>query len=275
MLESESLNAVPLLLVDSAVTLEREPNDSPDQPQLLTLPAIVNSRFDQPRDADWYAFQASENGNYGVEVYCGGEGQADPYVVLMDSAGTAFQETACFGHRINGFDGHLRDPSGMLNLTANKKYRLLVQDRYLRGGARYQYVLQLRPAIPQFFVAAIHRENPAPAGLNLWRGGGTYLDLVIHQRDGYNEPIVIVAEGLPPGVHAVPTTVSSSTQGAFVLWTDENVPDFTGSIRLNCFGKRGDETLRCEVRPYTRVWNDGSGEAGRAGRCGNWLWPVP
>ena len=260
---SESLNAISLLLVDSSVTLEKEPNDKQDQPQVLTLPAAVSGRFDQPRDADWYEFQVAENGQYGLEVYCERiAGQADPYVVLVDEQGNRVQELDDFGHRNGPFDGHLRDPSGTVNLNANKKYRLLVQDRYRRGGARYQYVLSLRKQQPDFFLAAISPQNPAPAGLNIWKGGAAYLHLILHQRDGWNEGLAITAEGLPPGVHAVPTSLFQDTQGSFVLWADDNAADFTGPIKLVATGKRGEETIRREVRPYTRVWNDGSGGGG-------------
>ncbi|MBC7852210.1 MAG: PPC domain-containing protein [Pirellulaceae bacterium] len=260
---SESLNAIPLLFVDSPVTLEHEPNDKQDQPQVLSLPAVVSGRFDLARDVDWYEFQVAESGAYGLEVY--GErigGQADPYAVLVDDQGSRVQEFDDFGHRMGPFDGHLRDPSGSLNLTANKKYRLLVQDRYRRGGARYQYVLSLRKQKPDFYLAAINPQNPSPAGLNLWRGGAAYLHLILHQRDGWNEPIAITAEGLPPGVHAIPTSLFSENQCSFVLWADESADEFTGPIKLIATAKRGEETVRRDVRPYTRVWNDGSGGGG-------------
>src|SRR5262249_28756431 len=45
-----ALNAVPLMVSSSPVTLEVEPND-PAAPQKLNLPAVVSGRFDQPRDA--------------------------------------------------------------------------------------------------------------------------------------------------------------------------------------------------------------------------------
>ncbi|MCE9524747.1 MAG: PPC domain-containing protein [Planctomycetales bacterium] len=260
---NDVLNATSLLLVDSSVTLEHEPNDKQDQPQAISLPAVVSGRFDAARDADWYEFQVDKDGSYGLEVYCERiGGQADPYVVLVDEKGTRVQEFDDFGHRMGPFDGHLRDPSGTLNLNANKKYRLLVQDRYRRGGPRYQYVLQIRKPKPDFYLAAINPQNPAPAGLNIWKGGAAYLHLINHQRDGWNEPITITAEGLPPGVHAAPTSLLQENQCGFVLWADENAADFTGPIKLVATAKSGELNLRREVRPYTRVWNDGSGGGG-------------
>ena len=247
-------NAVPLLLVDTPVTLEVEPNDDPEHPQVIQLPAVVSGRFDRERDADWYEFETTEAGPYSFEVYCERiGGRADPYLVIVDDKGTRVAELDDFGHRMNAFDGHLRDPSGMVNLNAKRKYRVLVQDRYRRGGARFQYVLTIHRPVPDFYVAVIHSQNPGPGGTTLRRGGAAYLDVIIHLKDGFNGPITLTAEGLPPGLHALPTFVSD-TRGIFVLWADADAPEWTGTVKLIATGKRGDEVLRREVRPYCRVW---------------------
>lgn len=258
----ESLTAATLLVVDQPVVLETEPNDSSAACQLINLPSVVSGRFDRPRDADWYEFTPPENGQYAVEVYAERlAAQADPYFVVQDDQGNRLQEFDDYGHRINSFDGHLRDPVGNVNLQAGKKYRLLVQDRYQRGGPRLQYVLTIRPVVSEVFVGVIHRENPTPAGLNLWRGGSTWLDLVIHQRDGAATPVTISARNLPPGIHFQPTTIPSDSRGAFVLWADENAADFTGPIELVASYESGGQRVERLVRPYTRVWNDAKGSS--------------
>jgi hypothetical protein len=247
-------NAQTLLVVDTPVTLEVEPNDTPEKAQPITLPAVVSGRFDRERDADWYEFETTDAGPYAVEVYCERiGGRADPYAVVADAKGNRVAELDDFGHRINAFDGHLRDPSGLVNLSAKTKYRLLVQDRYRRGGARYQYVLTVGKPVPDFFVAAIHSQNPGPAGTTVRAGGAAYLDVIVHQAGGFNGPITLSAEGLPPGVHALPTTVRG-THGAFVLWADAGAADWAGVVKLFATAKVGERTLRREVRPYTRVW---------------------
>jgi hypothetical protein len=249
-------NAQTLLLVDTPVTLEVEPNDAPDKAQAITLPAVVSGRFDRERDADWYEFETTDAGPYAFEVYCERiGGRADPYLVVADTKGNRVAELDDFGHRINAFDGHLRDPSGLVNLSAKTKYRVLVQDRYRRGGPRYQYVLTVGKPVPDFFVAAIHSQNPGPAGTTVRAGGAAYLDVIVHQSGGFNGAITLTAEGLPPGVHALPTTIRG-THGVFVFWADAGAADWIGVVKLFATAKIGERTLRREVRPYTRVWSE-------------------
>src|SRR5262245_9894561 len=261
------VNGPPLLLTDTPVTMEVEPNDTQEKAQPIKLPAVVSGRFDRERDADWYEFETTDAGNYAFEVYCERiGGRADPYLVVVDAKGNRVAELDDFGHRINAFDGHLRDPSGMVNLAAKSKYRVLVQDRYRRGGARYQYVLSVRKPVPDFYVAAIHSQNPGPAGTTIWRGGAVYLDIIIHQSGGFNGPITITAEAIPPWLHAAPTTIVNNNRGTFVLWADDNAPAETVPVRLVASGKQGERTIKREVRPYTRVWNDPAQSSSRPTR---------
>lgn len=247
---------VPLVVTDTPVTLEAEPNDDPKAPQKLTIPAVVSGRSDKERDADWFQLEPTESGAYSVEVYCERiAGRADPYVVVLDEKDNRVAELDDFGIRANAFDGHLRDPSGTVNLTAKQKYRLLVQDRYRRGGPRYQYVLTVRKPVPDFYPAVIHHQNSGPGGTTIRKGGAAYLDVIVHNKDGFTGPFTITAAGLPKGLHAAPTTVNGGDRAVLVLWADADAPDWTGPVALTATAKRGDETFTREVRAYTRVWN--------------------
>jgi hypothetical protein len=246
--------AVPLLVADTPVSVEREPNDDAGKPQTIELPAVVSGRFDRPRDADWYEFEAPEDGPYTFEVYCERiAGRADPYLVVSDDKDNRIAELDDFGQRANAFDAHLRDPSGTVDLTGKRHYRVLVQDRYRRGGARFQYVLAVRKTRPDFYASVIHHQNPGPAGTTIHRGGATYLDVILPHKEGFNGPVSLTAEGLPPGLHSLPTTIHGN-RGSFVLWADAAAADWVGPVKLIATGKVGDTTLRREVRPYTRVW---------------------
>ncbi|HWB09357.1 MAG TPA: PPC domain-containing protein [Pirellulales bacterium] len=258
---------IPLLCVEGPVLVEQEPNDSQEQSQPLVPPVTLSGRFDRPRDADWFELVPGEAGRHEIQVYSERiAGQADPYVVVVDDKGNRISELDDFGARVNAFDGHLRDPVGSVDLQAGRKYRLMVQDRYGRGGARYQYVLSLHRSRPDFHIAAIHAANPGPSGVNLWPGGATWLDLVAHREEGYGEPISVTAEGLPAGVHAAEVRIPNDMRSAFVLWADPDAPPFSGSFTLMASGKRGEATFRHEVRPYTRVWTDANMGSSRPSR---------
>ncbi|HEX3149482.1 MAG TPA: PPC domain-containing protein [Gemmataceae bacterium] len=247
---------VPVLVTADAVTREVEPNDDPKHPQSIALPAVVAGRFDRERDADWYEFETTTDGSYAFEVYCERiAGRADPYLVVLDDKDNRVTELDDFGPRDNAFDGHLRDVSGSVNLSAKKKYRVLVQDRYRRGGARYHYVLTIHKAVPDYYVALIHAQNPGPGGTTIRKGGAAYLDVILQRKDGFNGPVTIVADGLPKGLHMAPTTIPSESRAALVFWADADAPDFAGPIHLTSSGLADATTLKREVRPYTRVWS--------------------
>ncbi len=254
---ANTFNGAPILITDQPVSLEVEPNNGKDKAQPLVLPTVIAGRFDAPQDADWFEFTADADENYYFDVYCERiAGRADPYLVVFDEQENRVAELDDYGHRISAFDGHLRDPSAQaVRLSKDKKYRVLVQDRYRRGGGRYQYVLEIRKPQPDLFAAVIHGSNPAPSGFNFYKGTANFLDVVIHQWEGYNGPMTVTAEGLPPGMHAVPLRIASNTRGTFVVWTDEDAPDWNGSLKLTIEGERNGEKFKREVRPYTRVSN--------------------
>jgi hypothetical protein len=246
----------PVLVTDTPVSPEQEPNDDPAKPQKLTLPVALAGRFDRPRDADWYEIEPPADGSYSFEVYCERiAGRADPYLVVLDEKEGRVAELDDFGIRTNAFDGHLRDPQGTVNLSAKKKYRVLVQDRYRRGGASYQYALTIRKARPDFYPAVIHHQNPGPGGTTTRKGGANYLDVVIHNKEGFSGQVTITAEGLPKGLHVAPTFINNSDRGVVVLWADGDAPEWVGPIKLTAVGKVGERVITREVRPYTRVWN--------------------
>lgn len=244
----------PVLATAEPVVLESEPNDRQDAPQPVALPLVLAGRFDHPQDADWYEFTPPAKGMYAFNVYCERiAGRADPYVVIADERGNRIHEFDDYGHRVNAFDGHLRDPSQEVSLEADRRYKVLVQDRYGRGGARYHYLLEIRPAEADFFPAVIHRSNPEPAGTTLFRGTAAWLDVVVHHRGNVRCDVTITAEQLPPGVHLTPTTIVNDIRGTLVLWADADAPDFTGPIRLWATAEHEGRTIRREVRPYSRV----------------------
>lgn len=242
-------------------TNEVEPNDTAEAPQALTLPALVNARFDQPRDVDMYTFEvpAGQSGPYQFQIYCERiAGRADPYLVVLDDQSKEMAEHDDFGHRNKAFDGLVRDPMGVVGLTEKKKYRVVVADRYGRGSGRHQYVLSIRKEEPDFHVAAIHSANPNVAGTSIRRGGSAWVDLIIHYEGNVKPNVVVTAEDLPPGLHAAPWHVAGETRASFVLWADPGCAEWAGPIKLVATAEIAGKQVRRLVTPYTRVFGQGT-----------------
>jgi hypothetical protein len=253
-------DGVPILITGHPTGLEQEPNADRASAQPISLPITLSGRFDQPRDADWFVFETGETEqSFSFEVFAERiAGRCDPYLSLFDQDGNRFFDLDDYGHRLNAFDAHVRDPYGSITLPAKKKVSVLVQDRYQRGGSRFQYVLSIRPNQPDFYAGCISTRPDQPAGLNLWQGSAAAVDVIFHHVDGANQwRYTITADGLPPGVHLQPTEIYRDVRATLVFNADENAPPFTGPIRLIATARKtdsNDPVMVHEVRPHTKSY---------------------
>jgi hypothetical protein len=202
------LTPITLAYADAPITLEKEPNDTPETAQPITLPAVICGRFDKPGDADWYRFIAKKGDAFAVDLLCERlELPGDPYVIAFDSKGTEIATFDDHGINFNALAQANRDPVGVLRIPADGQYRLFVQERYRNGGARYQYVLKITNVEPDFYPVVVHETPNEPSCPCVRQGGSAFCELCLNRRN-YQGPVVIEAEGLPPGVTCAPVHVS-------------------------------------------------------------------
>src|SRR5260370_39897292 len=62
------LNPITLAFADAPITLDKEPNDTAETAQPITLPTGICGRFDKPGDADWYGFTAKKGDSFAVDL---------------------------------------------------------------------------------------------------------------------------------------------------------------------------------------------------------------
>src|SRR5262249_5550696 len=96
------INPANLLIADESITVEKEPNDSADKAQALTLPTVVCGRFDKPGDSDWYSFTAKAGDKIRIVLFCERlDAPGDPFVLVTDDKGPELAQFADHGLSFN------------------------------------------------------------------------------------------------------------------------------------------------------------------------------
>jgi hypothetical protein len=249
------LNPVTLASADLPVTAEREPNDSPETAQPLTLPTVVSGRLDQPGDRDWYTFTAKAGEAITIDLLCERlDFPGDPFVLIFDAKGKEVTSFDDHGININSLAQANRDPLGTFRVPADGTYRLFVQERYRKGGPRYHYVLRLAKNEHDFYPVVFHETPSDPSCPVVRQGGSAFCELCLNRRD-FNGPVTVEAEGLPPGITCPPVHVSPQAQHANIVFiAAADAPEWAGPIRLKAWamidGKRLERPVRCAQRRW-------------------------
>jgi hypothetical protein len=250
-----AVNPVTLLFADAPVTLDKEPNDTPETAQPITLPTVVCGRFDKPGDADWYSFTAKAGDAISVNLLCERmDFPGDPFVIITDAKGNEVFSVDDHGINFNSLAQFNRDPLGTFRVPGNGTYRLFVQERYRNGGPRYQYVLSLTKSRPDFFPVAFHETPSDPTCPLVRQGGAAFCEVCLNRRD-FNGPVTIEAESLPKGVNCPPVHVSPQSQFANIVFTAApDAPEWSGAIRLKAWAMIDGQKVEREVRSAQRRW---------------------
>ena len=120
----------------------------------------------------------------------------------------------------DGGPGFSKDARLTLDPPADGAYLVRVEDVRGLGGDGFGYHLVIRDPRPDFRLT-LSVENP-----NIPRGGAALITAVVNRLDGFDDPIAIAIEGLPPGVHASSPIVveRGATSTDFGLMADESAP---------------------------------------------------
>jgi hypothetical protein len=250
-----ALNPVTAAWADLPLTLEQEPNDSPEKAQVINVPTTLCGRLDRPGDIDWYAFKAKTGESLSVDLLCERlEFPGDLFVIIFDAKGNELATFDDHGINFNSLAQYNRDPLGTFRVPADGTYRLFVQDRYREGGARYQYVLRLAKNEQDFYPVVFHETSSDPSCPVVRQGGSAHYELCLNRRD-LSGPVTVEAEGLPPGVTCLPVHVSPQTQFANVVFTAaDDAPEWSGVIQLKAWALIGGKKVERPVRCAQRRW---------------------
>lgn len=197
--------ALPLAVTPLPIKDEEEDASSEfEKATPLSFPSAVCGRLGAANDGDAYRFEAKKGQVYAFEVVARRAGAAtDPVLRVLNAKGATIVEAD---------DTFGKDPRLEWTATADGPHAILVVDLHSRGGIDFGYVLEAEEARPDFTLTS------DPDKLNVGPGGRVPLFVQLGRRNGFNGPVTLEWDGLPPGITASPLTIPAGmTQGMTVV----------------------------------------------------------
>ena len=255
-------NAKLLVFSRAPEGLEAEPNDRTNQAQRLTVPAAVSGQFIAPQDVDYFVFQAKKDEKIGIDVLAERLGSpADPDLEILDATGKVLVNPQDDGDNIGQirFTSNSRDIYHAFTAPAAGDYYLRLEHLYrqVQGGPQYIYRLELqRDPQPDFRLICQPAHEIAIDTHVVYQGGRQRLDILVWRLYGHNDPIVVQATHLPPGITSEPIVIGPGLKwGTLVLTGAAEAPMGEAEVQIVGTSLIRGETLARHARGGVIVWD--------------------
>ena len=221
----DSIQPIQVILTEKAATLEKEPNNKVEQATSIQAGAGAAAGLISDRtDVDRFVMTMKK-------------GEKMQARLKSKALGLPLDATL----RVEGPDGKTvtsaidqsndPDPNVSWTAAAEGAYQLIVEDQFHRGGPEHYYVLETGLPAPTYAVTLPERKPVV-----IERGKSLSVKLNIKMLNGFKEPLIARAFGLPAGVHAA----------------DVAVPEKGGDVELKLVAASNVETV---TAPITfQVW---------------------
>jgi hypothetical protein len=184
---------IPLVVSDLEEKLST-PARSRTEPQPVQAPVAISGALDRRRDAHFFAVDAKAGERLVFDVDAMKLGYlVDPVLAIYSPDG---QLLGSDDDRLqqNGKQVPNLDPYLVQTFEKEGRYTVMIRDLAERGDANYAYRLAIYPAKPDFDLKAM-----APT-VTLYRGQTVSLPVRVRRHGGWDTPVEVWAENLPPGV---------------------------------------------------------------------------
>lgn len=159
-------------------------------------PVIVNGVLSRPKQKHFFSFQARAGETFDFRVESMRLGyHVDPTLTLLDSEGRklAYADDPGIDERSDEFQ---LDPTLSHRFETDGVYYAVVRDGMYRGREDFVYRLTIAPSEPYFTVEL---GDSVPTVL---AGQPASIHVRVRRRAGWDQPVEVWAENLPPGVTA-------------------------------------------------------------------------
>jgi hypothetical protein len=177
-------NRVPFAVTALPEALEKEPNNTPETAQRITLPIIVNGRISEPGDVDVFQIQGIARQTIIAEVQARRlRSPLDSVLKLTDKTGKVLAYNDDQEDRGQGLHTHHADSLLRVTLPADGTYYLHLTDAQRQGSAAHAYRLRVSAPMPDFELRA------TPSSINSPPGSTVSLTVYALRKDGFSGDI--------------------------------------------------------------------------------------
>jgi len=200
---------------------EKEPNNTTNEVQTLTIPGHVSGRIQQAGDVDRFIFESKKGQKWEVAVQSDKLGfPLDATLRIEDSTGKELAK--------NDDANNSADPALVWTAPADGKFTIIISSLLRQGGSNYIYRLSVTEPRPSF------RATVAANNFNLSPGKTNEFKATVTRMHGHDGKLVFEASGLPAGVSLVAGEVpAKSGDVTLKLIAQADAKPFSGHFTIS------------------------------------------
>ncbi len=244
--DGEETNEVPLLVSQHPQYTVPDGSDSPESATSIELPCGVNGRLARPDTRQYFAFQARRGQYYRFEIEAHRRGlPIDSVLEVYGPSGQKHDEEDDL--RGSPFAGRWQSKDSRLDFKAqgDGTHYVAVRDLHGRSGEEFIYHLRAENSGPEFEIYGAHYYAMlAPGTHMLWHAK-------VKRMNGFDGPIELGVEGMPPGVTLTPVTIPAGMDHAAMILTAAEDAEI-GAALVRTFGRAQLEVDNGSVAPIVR-----------------------
>jgi hypothetical protein len=251
-------NSVEVLVSDAPQIVATAGHDSIERALAVELPIGISGRFEQEEAANVFSFTAQKDQWFEFEVTSHRLG------LPLDAVLEVFHADGKLA--VESDDAtQTKDPKLHWKSPSDGTFFLAIRDLHGRGGERFLYHLSMKRGEPDFEVSGeYYYAQLAPGTQMIWFAK-------VNRVNGYDGPVEIFVENLPPGVTAEPVTIPSGMTHCGIILSAAPDAEINASLvrvggRATIKTAAGDDR---EVIHYGRVTCEQQGSGGGQAR-----WPI-
>jgi hypothetical protein len=205
-------NEVPVLTSPHRQYAVGAGSDSLESATPVELPCGISGRVAIPDEAQYFSFDAVAGQRYVFEVQAHRLGlPLDSLIEIFNSDGKKIDEADDTRHSPDATRYYVKDSTLRFKAPDSGRYFVAVRDLNGGGGDNYVYYLRAEADGPDFeLYGEYYYAMLAPGTRMLWFAR-------LRRLNGFDGPVKIDIEGLPPGVEMTPATIPAGMDHCAII----------------------------------------------------------